>query len=112
MSTGDTEFVKRRTPIQEAREWVTFIASIIAPVAIAWGATYVKNQRLEIKAEADREYVAQTAYEKDKSHQSEVNIKLYDITAATNTRLDTMNGALIKVSDKLDYLAERISERK
>lgn len=102
----------KRPKHAEIREWITFVASIVAPVMIAWGSVYIKNQRLEIKAEADKEYVGKLDYATDKASIKSEQSKQWEALQQTNAKLDDLKTSMVQVKDSLEFQQRAMSDLK
>ncbi len=81
--------------IREFREWATFGFTILTVLLFPIGALIMKNQKLEIEADADARYVSKPVFEAS--------------SISTNSKLDSIENKLSRVQQDIATIKGRQS---
>ena len=86
--------------IKEFREWATFILTALTLVAIPMGAMVLKNQRLEIEANADSKYQTKADAAAFQSVTNAKLDKLADNSDSTRQDIASIRATLSSINER------------
>lgn len=85
--------------IQNYREWATLIISFLTLLGIPVGGLILRNQRLEIRDEMHREYVAIETYRAGITSTAAENAALKAQIEALSAKMDRLQITMVRVTD-------------
>lgn len=85
--------------LKEAREWIQFGLAILTVLIIPAGLLILKNQRLEIAAEMQRNYVSVESYRASVATQVAENAALKAELSSLSAEIRSMRVTLVRLTD-------------